>query len=184
MTNDLITLISVVVSAISVIVAMGALIIQRHQNSLALGVTILRELEKEYLWSKVMRKRRLMVAQFLRDKKNSDNLPIAEIAELLDWLAMVALYTNRGVLDLEMVWTTLFYGFGHYWVLLEKYVNYYEGKAGGIAFFQDGHILYKRLYQFGRKYKRLPKPNKFFTQERLQEFLQDEIDKCSSKSLC
>jgi hypothetical protein len=61
MTNNLVTLISVVISAISVLVAMGALLNHRHQNSLALGVNILRELEKEYVWSKEMRKRRLVI---------------------------------------------------------------------------------------------------------------------------
>jgi len=179
MTNDLITLIPVVVPAIGVLVAMVALICKSRQASLALGVTILRELEKEYLWSKEMRRRRLVIAKFLQDKNNSDKPPISEIADLLDWLDMVALYTKRGVIDLEMVWITLFYGLGHYWAFLEKYVDFYEKRAGGIGYFKNSRILYKKLYQFGIKHKGLPRPEVYFSQERLQEFLDDEIDKCS-----
>jgi hypothetical protein len=115
----------------------------------------------------------------LRDKKNSDKPPLTEIADLLDWFDTVALYTKRGVIDLEMVWTTLFYGFGHYWIFLEKYVDYYEERAGGIEFFQNTRILYKKLYTYGRKHKGLPKPDVYFSKERLQEFLKDEIEKCT-----
>jgi hypothetical protein len=179
MTAETLTLVSAIIAAIGVLVAMWTLIIQAHQNRLALGASFIHDIEKEFLWSDRMQEQRLAIAQFFQNQQSENDAPPSAVAHMLDWLDQIGLYHRKGVIDLEMTWTTLFYWYGHYWVLLESFAERYESNAGGITFYQNARELFSDLCTYGNKKRNLPSPTKYFNEERLTAFIDEEIRQCS-----
>lgn len=176
---DVISVIATLISALSVIVAIGALWSQARQNNLTLSANILRDIEKDFLWSDRMKQRRLVLSMFLLNDHNKNSIP-AEVGDMLDWLDQLGLYNRKNIIELEMTWVTLFYWFSHYWNHLKDYADKFEDEVGGIKYYQNARIIYYKLYKFGQKHKKLPAEHVYFSKERLQAFLIEEIEQCSN----
>ena len=175
---DLASMVTVVISALGIIVALWAVWAQTRQNNRALGVTILRDLEKEFLWSEETRSKRLALAKSLRDRKPGDPPP-PEVDYILDFFDSMGLYHNKGVIDTEMAWVMFYYWLGYYWQFLKEDANDLENQQGGIVYYKNIRLFYERLTRFGRKHRKLPRDETHFAPDRLRAFLEDEIENCS-----
>lgn len=178
---DIYSFLPLLLSVLGVAIAMWAVWSQTRQNNLSLSATTLRDLEDDFLWSNRARQQRFKVATFLHNRgiphgNEHSDIPPSEVAHLLDWLDQLGLYTKKGVVDLEMVWVTFFYWFGHYWVLLNSYASEFEKEAGGIEYYSNARYLYSRLCRFGYKKRNLPSDDIYFSEERLRAFLREEIE--------
>jgi hypothetical protein len=172
------TVVSTAISAVSIFVALMAVWVQTRQNNRALGVTILRDLEKDFLWSEEMRSKRLLLVKFLLGRKPGDAAS-PEVGYILDFFDSLGLYHNRGVIDTEMSWVMFYYWLGHYWHLLKQYADASEQGEDGIVYYKNVKIFYKRLTEFGSKHKNLPPEEKYFSSENLRAFLIGEFKRCS-----
>jgi hypothetical protein len=170
-------IISMTAITAAVISAVG-LWIQTRQNNRALGVTILRDLEKDFLWSDEIRTKRLALATFLIGRKAGDP-PSPEVSYMLDFFDSMGLYHNKGVIDTEMAWVMFYYWLGHYWQLLKEDIDAAEQDEDGILYYKNVKRFYKDLTEFGRKHRRLPPEEKYFSLENLRAFLVGEIKHCS-----
>jgi len=176
--TSLATIATVVISGLGIFVALLAVWVQTWQNNRALGVNILRDLEKDFLWSEEMRSKRFALAKFLLDRKPGD--PISpEVSYILDFFDSMGLYHNKGVIDTEMSWVMFYYWLGHYWQLLKDDAAASEQREDGIQYFKNIRLFYKQLTQFGRKHRKLPPEEKYFSPENLRAFLMVEYERCS-----
>ncbi|OQY89621.1 MAG: hypothetical protein B6D38_05960 [Anaerolineae bacterium UTCFX1] len=167
-------------TAFGVFVAMATLYVQTRQNSRALGATLLRDFERQFESEEMLRVR-LETAKFLINRKTED-AAVSYCADLLDFFDVLGAYHNRNSLDTEMTWVLFYYWFGNYWYLLKNDASQYEQLAGGVSFYQDAERLYKTLTRFSKKKRRLPDTEEqYFTAERLNNFLQEEIAQCSGR---
>lgn len=173
---DHVSLAANLATTFSLLVALIALYMQSKQNTLTLGVTILRDIERQFE-TKEMRNTRLEVATFLLVRQDGTP-PIPQCADLLDFFDVLGTYHNRKTLDTEMTWVQFYYWFGNYWYLLKDDSLYYEDLAGGVRFYEDARILFNTLTTFGERNRGLPVGN-YFTSERLNTFLKEEIAQCS-----
>ena len=175
---DIISLTTLAISALGIIVALLAVGVQTRQNNRALGVTILRDLEKDFLWSEEMRSKRLALVTFLLSRQAGDPAS-PEVAYILDFFDSLGLYHNKGVIDTEMAWVMFYYWLGHYWQLLKEDADATEHTEEGILFYKNVRLFYKKLTEFGRKHRNLPPEEKYFSPENLQGFLKGEIRNCA-----
>jgi len=178
---DIVSIATSIVSLLGVIVALCAVWIQTRQNNLALGATILRDLEREFHWSEEMRNRRLALATFLLNRK-VDDIPSSHVSDMLDFFDAIGLYHDKGVIDTEMTWVMFYYWVGHYWQLLKEDADYFERLDGGVTYYKSIRLLYTRLTKFGRKKRKLPREEEYFSTDDLQTFLETEIKQCSSRT--
>lgn len=175
---DIISIVTIVLSALGVTVALIAVFTQARQNNITLGTTILRDLEKDFHWSEEMRSRRLAAATYLFHQKEND-IPPSQVGDILDFFDIVGLYHNKHIIDTEMTWVAFYYWIGYYWQLLKVNADYFENIAGGITYYENFRLLYTKLTKYGRKRKRLPLEEEYFTRDRLYAFLEEEIRQCS-----
>jgi proline iminopeptidase len=176
------TVASTVISAIGIIVALLAVWVQTKQNNRALGVTILRELEDEFLWSDEMRRKRSSLARYLLDRKPGDPSS-PDVGYMLDFFDSMGLYHNKGVIDTEMSWVMFYYWFGHYWQLLKEDARISEQYEDGIAYYKNVRLFYQHLTEFGRKERNLPREEQYYSPENLQAFLLGELKRCSTSAM-
>lgn len=173
--------ISAFATAIGVLIAtigLYGVYLQLRQSKRALGVTILRDLEKQF--DTDMLKTRLEVATYLLRKK-PDEEPASACEDLLDFFDSMGIYQEKGTIDLEVTWVTFYYWLGHYWQFLKNDVERLEKKFGGVNYYKNAERIYSRLTQFGRKRRKLPVEADYFTPAELERFLKDEIEVCSSR---
>lgn len=172
------TIISTGISALGIFVALLAVWVQTWQNNRALGVNILRDIEKDFLWSDEMLGKRLTLVKFLLNRKPGEP-PSPEVGYMLDFFDSVGLYHNKGVIDTEMTWVMLYYWLGHYWYLLKDDAAASEHGEDGVSYYKNVRLFYKRLTKFGHKYRNLPPEEKYYSPENLRAFLIGEFKRCS-----
>jgi proline iminopeptidase len=175
---EITTIVSTAISVVGLFVALVAVWVQTWQNNRALGVTILRDLEKDFLWSDEMISKRLTLATYLLRRKSGDPRS-AEVAYMLDFFDSIGLYHNKHVIDTEMTWVMFYYWLGHYWNLLKADADTTERLEDGIKYYKNIRILYKRLTDFGRKHRNLPPEEQYYSPENLRAFLIREFKDCS-----
>jgi len=175
---DIVSIATIILSALGIVVALTALMIQTRQNNIALGVNILRGLEESFHWSDGMRSKRLAVATFLLNRKE-DAPPSSQTANILDFFDIVGLYHKNGVIRTDMTWSMFYYWVGHYWQLLKADAEWIEGLAGGVDYYKNFRHLYYELSKYGRRWNKLPLEHVYFTPKSLRTFLEEEIQQCS-----
>ena len=170
---DLYSLLTSIATVLGVLVALMAIIIQMRQNRIALGVTLIRDMEKQFDDTEFKRIR-LEVAMRLYFRKEAEPLPLSgEI--IMDFFDGMGIYQCKGAIDKEITWVMFYYWLGHYWQLLKKQADTFEAQHSGVEYYKNFRLLYHDMTIFGRKKRKMPPENEYFTKERLENFLKDEI---------
>lgn len=80
------TLATAITSIIAIALAVITYWHQTRQSNIHLGITILRDCEKDFFYSLEMRRQRLVTAQFLLTRESSEQKPPDEAFEVMDFL--------------------------------------------------------------------------------------------------
>lgn len=177
MSVDVFSSITAIISAIGVLVALLALLRQSRQSNFALGVSVLRDLEKDFD-SDLMRHERLVLATFLLKREEDEPLP-PHLTPVIDFFDTVGVYMHKGVLDEDMTGTTFYYWLEHYWQLMENDIESLEVELGA-PFWQKARLLNKRLKKW-RKRARRSRDDERQRGNRLRDFLEEELKVCSDR---
>ena len=174
--NTLASVVTAGTATVAIVFALFALQIQTRQNNRALGVTILRDLEREFV-SEDMKRERYELASFLLKRQPSEPLP-PHLTDVLDFFDTVGTYLSKGVLDVEMTWDTYFYWLGHYYRLLREDIDLIERRNAGIVYYHNLRLMCAELDRFGYRHRKLPHGNEYYSPQRLKGFLEEELRAC------
>lgn len=130
---------------------------QTQQAKITLGITVLRELEKDFFSSADMKRKRFVAARFLLNRHPGQDVP-QEAYELLDFFDNLGLHLNKRVLDPEMTWTVFHFWFDKYWHLLAQDVDSLHEYTDGVLYLENCIRAHTILDEFGRKHRKIPPP--------------------------
>lgn len=168
--NSLISVITATTSTLAIVIAVLSVWNETRQGNKALGATVLRDFEKEFV-SEDFKRERYTLAKFLYNRKPNQILPPDKVS-VLDFFDTVGIYLKRNILDTEITWNTYFYWVGHYYFLCKDDVLAVEKRNGGVLYLENLKYLYTSLYKHGRRYKKLPPETEYFTSSRTLAFLE------------
>jgi hypothetical protein len=167
---EVLTTLMAVAAILGVFVSVIALVIQARLQNKATGMTMLRDLQKEF--DNDLRGARFVVASALIERKAGTPLP-EKAYLLLDFFDILAVYGRETIINDAMIWDIFYYWFAHYWDFLGESLTQ-EVPSYGASFYDDSRSLYNRLTKYGKKHRNLDE-QVFFSEENRRRFLEDEI---------
>ena len=152
---------------VTAIVAIVALIIEIRQSRVALEVDMVMEFN-EKLDSEEIREFRKVSAEKLLEGKSSY---ISELEKLLDFFAIIATLVERKVISLPMAYDQFSWWMVRYWVAaLPSHIR--ESRSLDPQSFMRLEKIVEKLMKYERKID----PSVNFSDEKIREFLQNELN--------
>jgi hypothetical protein len=167
-----------ITSIIAILLAAYTFWFQTRQAKRTLGITIVREYERDFFNGIPMRQRRYRAARFLIDRSTKD-IPPQACYEILDFFDAFGIYVNRGFIETDIAWITLYYWLGFYWHSLVADVEAFNKRMHGVTYLSNCEELYRRLTRYAERHQNLPNEAKRFAPEDVRQFLHDELAACA-----
>lgn len=98
--------------------------------------------------------------------------------EILDFFDAFGIYVNRGFIDVEIAWITLYYWLSFYWHCLAGDIRAFDERMHGVSYLSNCKQLYVRLTRYAERHQQLPSENVRFAAKDIQQFLLDELAAC------
>ena len=153
--------------------------INRHkaQNTQArqlVGIQILRDFEDKFYRSEHLRQLRYFVCVYYKRHGVDAETP-PEAWRLADELAAICFYVNKGYVDAEAAWSTLYFWLDNYWFLFKGYADGLKTEYAGVDYLSDFREVHATLTRFGEAHRNLPAAQVRHDSKAIAQFLDDEI---------
>ena len=132
---------------IGLLIAIWAVWHQSRDTHTSLGVQILRDLEKEFISGGTKRQCIRLATHYLRTKRRRPRSTAAfsRDSSVFDFFESVGLLLRRGVLDMEMVYSSFYYWFVPLWELAEPEVVAWRHAHDDSTYWRDCERMYDHL---------------------------------------
>lgn len=179
MNTETLNLIGAITSIWAIVITLVTLIIESRQNRMALGVNVLRDLEKDFD-SDLYREQRYKLAKFLLERESRGEsrkmLPIY-MTNVPDFFDSIGLYVNKGIIDTEFAHVTFAYWLERYGCLLTDDIRHLENDLNGV-YWKNYETL---LREFTKISRRKSKGKEKLSKDDLFDFLNEEIQVCGPR---
>jgi GNAT superfamily N-acetyltransferase len=142
-----------VLTLAALITALGASIYQSRQTNRHLGISILRDCERDFFYSQEMRRQRLIAARFILASKPYEAETMVrqpapdEIFELMDFFGSVGVYVKDRVIPVDYAFNSFHYWFSKYFLCLHHHLEQFEQREG-IKYYEHCRDLSARLANY------------------------------------
>lgn len=166
-----INLITVVISLVSVIITLWAVIRQTRDNHFSLGVQTLRDLDKEFDNKGIRRLCIELVNHYSKLKSGKRLSPaiFSDYTTVFDFFETIGLLLRRRALDIELVHSSFSYWVIPIWELAEPDIKVWRERNDDNAYYMDFNYLYKNLVKYDARLRKISVRK--MTNQELKDFM-------------
>lgn len=170
MTNEIsarAALIAAVAALISALVAVAALWIQERRSRRLLAIELLFKFDDRFN-SEAFQRMRTSAAKALQERREDP----AAVDDVLDFFETMGLLARRGVLDMEMLWSTFFTWLDGYWHAAREYFK--DVTADDTTTWTELEYLHSALRAIDKNKADLTDSELIWSREDIEDFIESE----------